>query len=375
MLLFSYILLITWVLTLVRTILNLVTTPPLRTRMPRAFPLVSAIVPARDEERMVERTVRALLGQTYPALEVIVVNDRSVDATAAILEHVRREDPRLIVVTGEEPPPGWLGKPWALHEGSRRANGELLLFLDADVIYHPDAVAAAVAEIEENGSDLVALLPHIDMHGFWEHVVMPNLAFSLFALLPIWLANRTRIALLAVGGGPGNLVRRAGYDAAGGHTALKDAVVDDVALARLIRRSGRRTVAVSAEKYVRVRMYHGLREMVEGFTKNAFAVFGYNYFVAFAFFAIAVVFHILPYALALTGSAIALATIGLIALTRVILFARLGYRMDNALLAHPLMVGSWCWILVRSVWVTGIRRRLHWRGRTYDASRTRFGAD
>lgn len=329
------------------------------------------IIPARDEERTIERTVRAFLAQTYPNLEIVIVNDRSVDRTGEILARFDR----LIVVDNEEPPPGWLGKPWALHQGSRRATGELLLFVDADVIYEPEAISAAVAHLEERGASLLSLFPNLEMHGFWEHIVMPNLAVFAFSFLPLWLANRTRLPLLAVGGGPGNLVRREDYDAAGGHESLRDAVVDDVALARLMRRGKRRTEAVRAERWVRVRMYHGLGEIVRGFTKNAFAVVGYNYFYGALFFALAVVFHLLPFVLAVTGNLFAIAAVLLIALTRVVLFTALGYRLDNAIFGHPLMIGAWCWILVRSVWFTGVRRQLHWRGRTYDAGRTKFGAD
>ena len=327
------------------------------------------IVPARDEERTIERTVRALLAQTYPELEIVIVNDRSVDRTGEILARY----PRLEVVDNEEPPPGWLGKPWALHQGSLRATGELLLFVDADVIYEPDLVMAAVAYMEERDIALLSLLPRIEMHGFWEHVVMPNLGMFAFSAMPLWLSNRTRIVHLAVGGGPGNLVRRDAYDAAGGHESLHGAVVDDVGLARLIRRNGHRTEIVRAEEHVSVRMYHGLREIVNGFTKNAFAVFDYNYFVGLTFYVMAVVFHLLPFAWAFTGSWLALATVGLILLTRVILFRAIGGRLDNALFGHPLMVATWGVILLRSMWLTGIRRRVHWRGRTYDAGGTRFG--
>src|SRR5688572_453891 len=155
-----------WVFALATTLLSLATVPRLRTRMPGRFPRVSVIVPARDEERTIERTVRALLAQTYPNLELIIVNDRSVDRTEEILAQFGE----VIVIHGEEPPPGWLGKPWALHQGSVRATGQLLLFVDADVIYHPDAVAAAVAHLEtREQTALLALLPDVAMRGFWEH--------------------------------------------------------------------------------------------------------------------------------------------------------------------------------------------------------------
>jgi glycosyltransferase involved in cell wall biosynthesis len=339
--------------------------------LPRRFPRVSVIVPARDEERAIERTVRALLAQTYPELEIIVVNDRSVDRTGEILARF----PSITVVDNEEPPPGWLGKPWAMHQGSLRATGELLLFVDADVIYAPDAIAAAVAHFEERGDlGLLTLFPHFEVHGFWEHVSMPNLAVFAFTLAPLWLSNRTRIVLLGIGAGTGNLVRRDFYEAAGGHEPLRGAVIDDVGLARVIRSGGHRTEAVRAEQYVRVRMYHGLREIIDGFTKNSFAVVHYSYVLAAITLVLTAFLHLLPFALALTGEPRALLTIGLIALTRVILFTSFGYRLDNALFAHPLMIGVWSWILIRSIWLTGIRRRLHWRGRTYDAGDTKFGA-
>lgn len=367
------VILIFWIACVLRTILNLALIPRVRVRMPKRTPLLSVIIPARDEERTIERTVRAMLAQTYPALEIIVVNDRSTDATEGILRGI--DDARLVVIHGEEPPAGWLGKPWALHQGSLRAKGELLLFVDADVIYEPDAITASVTTMEEQEVPMLALLPDIRMRGFWEHVIMPNLSVFALTFLDIWLGNRTRTVFLAVGGGIGNLVRRVEYVAAGGHESLQGAVVDDVGLARLFRRKGFRTMAVIADDFVSVRMYHGFREIVDGFTKNAFAVFGYSYLLGFLFMAMALVFHILPYVLAFTGNLLAIATVALITLSRLILFVRLRYRLDNALFAHPLMIGAWCYILARSMWRTGIRRQVHWRGRTYDASRTRFGAD
>jgi chlorobactene glucosyltransferase len=365
----GWIILTLWVVALATTLLNLATVPRLRSRSPRRFARVSAIIPARDEERAIERTVRALLAQTYRELEIIVVNDRSVDRTEEILRGIEG----VIVIHGEEPPAGWLGKPWALHQGSRRATGELLLFLDADVIYEaPDAIESAVAHLEESGMPLVALFPHLRMCGFWENVIMPNLAMFGFTVLPLWMSNRSLSPILAVGGGPGNLVRRADYDAVGGHEALHNAVVDDVGLARLFRRHGRRTEIIRASHAISVRMYHGLGEIIRGFTKNAFAVFDYNYVVAAGFLLLAIAGHLLPFVLACMGNPFGIATVALIVVTRVVLFASLRYRIDNAILGHPLMMAAWCWILLRSMWFTGIRRQLHWRGRTYDAGRTRF---
>ncbi|HEX6159906.1 MAG TPA: glycosyltransferase [Thermoanaerobaculia bacterium] len=362
-----------WVAAFGRLLLNLLLVPRLRVRSPRRTPFVSLIVPARDEERTIERAVRAFLGQTYRQLEVIVVNDRSTDHTGQILASI--DDPRLVVITGEDPSPGWLGKPWALAQGSRKARGELLLFVDADVVYAPEAVEAAVAQMEESGVAMLSLFPRFEMHGFWEHVAMPNLSFVAFTILPLWLGNRTRLPILGAGGGPGNLVRREVYDQVGGHEALRDAVIDDVALARLVRRGGHRSEFVRGDDFVSVRMYHGLREVIEGFTKNSFSAMNRSYVLAISVALGTAVFHLLPYVWMFTGELVSIATVVLISLVRLILYVALGYRVDNALFGHPLMMAVWGWITLRSVWYTGIRRQVRWRGRTYDAKDTRFGAD
>jgi glycosyltransferase involved in cell wall biosynthesis len=372
--LLALVILAAWVLALIRTIVNLTLIPRLSAgARPANEPLVSVIIPARDEARIIERTVRAFLAQTYANLQVIVVNDRSTDGTGDIVRAIH--DDRLTVIDGVEPPSGWLGKPWALHQGSRAARGELLLFVDADVIYAPPAIAAAVAYAEQRRPALLTLLPHFEMRGFGENAAMPMMALTAFTFLPTWFSNRTRMARLGIGGGTGNLVTAGGYASCGGHEALKDSVVDDVALAQLVRRSGGRTEAVRADELVSLRMYHGVFEVVQGFTKNAFAVFGRNYVAGFLVVAGSVVLNILPYAFALAGDRISIATIVVISVTRVILFRALRYRLDAAIFLHPVMAAIWIWIFFRSMWLTGIRRKLLWRGRTYDARRTRFGAE
>jgi glycosyltransferase involved in cell wall biosynthesis len=278
--LLALIILVTWVMALIRTIVNLTLIPTLRAAAPPAKqPLVSVIIPARDEAHIIERTVRAFLAQTYANIEVIVVNDRSTDATGDIVRAIH--DDRLTVIDGIEPPPGWLGKPWALHQGSRAARGELLLFVDADLIYAPAALGAAVAYLQARCVALLSLFPHLVMQGFGEYASMPMMPMVFHTFLPTWISNRTRFARLALGGGTGNLVVREVYEASGGHEELRDAVVDDIALARLVRRNGGRTEIVRAEELVSLRMYHGLSEVVDGFTKNTFSALGRNYVAGF----------------------------------------------------------------------------------------------
>jgi chlorobactene glucosyltransferase len=367
-------LLVVWVLSLVNTLLNLALIPRLRRRALGRAPTVSVLIPARDEERIIERTVRSLLAQTYPHFEVLVVDDRSTDTTGAILAGIAAEDQRLSVISGVEPPEGWLGKPWALWQASRQATGELLLFVDADIIYAPEALGAMVARMEESGVAMLSICPRFEMPGFWERVAMPQLALTVFTFIPTWLGNRTTIPDLGIGGGPGNLVRRDAYEAAGGHAALKDAVIDDVGLAHLLRAEGKRTELVRADDFVSLRMYHGAAEIIDGFTKNLFPAMGNRISTAVVALVLMLLVNLVPFALALTGNVRALEIVALIIVIRLALFASLGYGLVNAALCHPLTVAFWSWIFLRSIWKTGVRKEMLWRGRSYGSSWSRFRA-
>ena len=173
------------------------------------FPKVSIIIPARDEERAVAAGVGSQLAQDYPEFEVLVVNDRSTDGTGAILEGLARGDPRLRVLPGSEPPPGWLGKPHALWLGAQEAIGEILLFADADIRYDRRCLREAVSFLQEREADFLALLPRLEAEGFWENVLLPYVIGAYYAG-PGLFANRRRPRWVALGGGAGNIIRLMG---------------------------------------------------------------------------------------------------------------------------------------------------------------------
>ncbi|MGE5276015.1 MAG: glycosyltransferase [Acidobacteriota bacterium] len=344
-------------------------------------PRVSVVIPARNEERDVEDAVRSHLRQDYPDFEVIVVDDRSADATSEILDRLAREDRRLTVVEGVEPPAGWLGKPHALAQGADAASGELLLFADADVRYHPHALSEAVSYMQTRGIDLLALLPRLSMRGFWENVLMPYLLVAFFEA-PGFLANWRRPRWIAAGGGSGNLVRRAVYDAVGGHAALRASVVDDVRLGFAVKLSGHRFGIVRAEERVSVRMYRGFREVVDGFTKNiAYIYQGALGPPLFVFTLATLGAAILPPAAllaALLGAKIPTADLVLAAegyaiavASRLALAAAVGDPLWPAP-THPIMAAVWSGILARSLYQRFVRRRLTWRGREFEARSARF---
>jgi chlorobactene glucosyltransferase len=348
---------------------------------PARLPFVSVVVPARNEERGIEEAVRSHLAQDYPDLEVVVVDDRSTDATGAILARLAAEHPRLRVISGVEPPAGWLGKPHALFQGTRAARGELLLLADADVRYVPDAVGQAVALLESERFDLIALFPRLEMRGFWENVLMAYLPVSYF-LGPAFLLNSDRQRRFAAGAGAGMLVRAASYRAAGGHEALRASVIDDLHLASRVRRAGGRCRMVRADRAMRLRMYRGFREIVDGFTKNVAYVFegGWGALLA-ATTAYSFLAWSLPAAVLIASAVGAVVPRTDLVLAGVAVVSMLAARAGIALfldyplwpaLTHPCMAAVWIGIMARSFAWRFLRREMRWRGRTYPAATARF---
>jgi chlorobactene glucosyltransferase len=235
-------------------------------------PSLSIIVPARDEERNIERCVRSLVVQGGIDVEVIVVDDGSTDATGAILAGLQREFPSLHVVTGEPLPDGWVGKPWACAQGARRARGEWLLFTDADSCHEAHASASTLAFARANGADALSIMTGQELGSFAEAAILPTiLQMVVFASGMLTEINDPLRPDRALANGQYLLVSRAAYDALGGHDALRADIVEDLEFARRLKRDGRfRLLVAEGTTLVRVRMYRSFREIWDGFTKNMY---------------------------------------------------------------------------------------------------------
>ena len=166
---------------------------------PDDLPLVSVLVPARNEEAGIEACVQSLLALNYPRTEVIVLDDRSDDATYEILCRLRDRDPRLRVLIGAELPADWYGKPWACWQMAQAAKGELLLLTDADCVFDPDALLLALGARRETRADVVSLVPDLHAEGFWERLIIPLQYYVIYAFLPTWLIRSD--AVFVVRGG------------------------------------------------------------------------------------------------------------------------------------------------------------------------------
>ena len=238
----------------------------------RAGPLVSVIIPARNEAMNIERAVRSILATEYSSIELIVVDDRSSDATAEIVERLARSGEaagRLRLVPGAELPEGWFGKSWAVIQGYRAARGDVLLFTDADTWHHPELLPRTVTVLTSERVDLVSVVSRQEMVSFWERLVQPHVLLALASRVgDLRRVNRTRITWDAIASGAYILTTRRAYDTVGTHAAVKGSVAEDMALAQTYVRHHRDIFLTHAAQFMSVRMYRSLAEIVEGWSKN-----------------------------------------------------------------------------------------------------------
>jgi len=230
-------------------------------------PLVSVIIPARNEARNIERCVRSILATQYTPIEVIVVDDRSIDGTAEIVEPAAGK--RLRLVRGDDLPEGWFGKQWAIVQGYRAAKGELLLFADADTRHEPELIPRAVRSLQSERVDLFSVMPRQEMKTFWERLIQPHVFLALETGVGSFSrVNRTRTPWSAIANGQFILTSRSAYESVGTHEAVRDTVVDDVKLAQAYVHTGKDIFLVHGEEFMLTRMYGSLREILAGWTKN-----------------------------------------------------------------------------------------------------------
>jgi chlorobactene glucosyltransferase len=235
-------------------------------------PLVSVVIPARNEARNLPRCVESILRSTYPALEVIVVNDRSEDETGILAHAFAARDPRVHVVDAPPLPVGWFGKQWACSLGAAAARGALLCFTDADTTHAPELLTRAEHAMRAQSLDLLSVAGHQEMGTFWERVVQPQV-FTMLAMRygGTHHVNRSLRARDKIANGQFMLFIRAAYDDVGGHAAVRAKAAEDLALAQLLFERGKRTALVTGISLLSTRMYASLGEIVRGWMKNIYA--------------------------------------------------------------------------------------------------------
>ncbi len=344
---------------------------------------VAVLLPLRDEATRVTACLRALLAQRgVPRLEIVVLDDGSTDGTADVVRSVAAGDPRVRLLTGGGLPAGWLGKPHACHQlaAAAHADAGVLVFVDADVVLAPHAVAATVRLLRDARVDLLSPYPRIVATGAGERLVQPLLQWSWLTFLPLRAMERSARPSLAAAGGQLLAVDRAGYTRAGGHAAVRDRVLEDVELARAVKRAGGRVALADGSRLATCRMYTSWRELADGYTKSLWASFGSPAGAAAVVVLLLLLYAVPPVvaagavvaapggpagALPVGGAALGAYLLGVAG--RALSARATGGRAWPDALAHPVSVVLFGWLVARSYRLRR-QRRLSWRGRPVSLS-------
>jgi chlorobactene glucosyltransferase len=344
---------------------------------PRLGEPVSIIIPARNESATIETVVRSILSSTYQPFELLVVDDRSTDDTAGLVERLAAQDSRVRLVRGGDLPAGWYGKPWACAQGYRAARSGLLLFTDADTRHEPDLLGRAVGALRTVGADLVTVAPRQRCESFWERLVMPQIWLLLALRYHPDAVNRARRERDVIANGQFILTTRDAYESVGTHAAVAHEVAEDLAIAQAYLRAGSKIHFAFADDLMETRMYRSLGELIEGWSKNVY-LGGRRSFprepllraLVPVTLTAAIGFWLLPLAaLAITGGAGPRGAATLAAIGLSVIFWTLicyGMRIPPVYgLGYPLGAAMALFIVARSTWRGA--RKVVWRGRTYRA--------
>lgn len=332
-----------------------------------AYPRVSIIIPARNEERDLEQALQSVLHLDYPDYEVLVVDDRSTDRTPEILARMQQTFPQLKVATIKQLPAGWLGKNHAMYFGASQASGELLLFTDADIVMRADCLRRAVTYLEHEQLDFLPMTPDVEMPN-WLLEAFVTVFVILFTLhIKPWKLRDPK-SPAHVGIGAFNLIRKRVYEQVGTHQAIAMRPDDDLKLGRLVKKHGFVHDVLNGAGFLRVRWYASLGELIHGLEKNSFAAVEYRVWVVVLATAAILLFNVWPFIAVWVTTGVTrwlnAATIAVHLLSFMSTAWQLKHRLWSAV-AYPLIFVLFVYIQWRTMlvnlWIGGIR----WRDTLY----------
>ncbi|QKS60146.1 glycosyltransferase [Paenibacillus barcinonensis] len=238
--------------------------------------LVSVLIPARNERLHIEECLESVLASHTKGfrMEVLVLDDRSEDETAALVQAIADRDPRVRLLYGTDLPAGWMGKSHACHRLVQEARGEWFMFVDADVRVMPDAIRQTVAAGSAQGGGLVTGFPYQVVKTWMEKLVVPMMMFTIISHLPIFMIRRSANPMFVAATGAFLLIHRTSYEASGGHAAIQGHLVDDMSLAKAVKRAGHPVMLADVHDVTSTRMYQNGEEVWNGYKKNMYEGMG-----------------------------------------------------------------------------------------------------
>lgn len=355
------------VMTLALVLWNVTAWPRIVASVSGAPGAVTVLIPARNEATNIASCLESALAGGTSIREIVVYDDRSSDATVAVVREWVARDHRVRLVIGGELPAGWCGKTHACARLAAEAGTEWLLFLDADARLQPGAADRLVAEASARQATMISAWPKLDMRTFWERALMPMLNVVTFSLFPAPLSFMRDDPSLGLVHGACILVERDAYDRVGGHTAVKDEIFEDQRLAQLWRCRGERNFCLDGQAAVSVRMYTSFAGIWRGFQKNFYPAFRreWNFW---GFLLLHLLVFSVPFGLLIASpSVITMAAVAGALVIRLLLCARFRQPAVSVFL-HPVAELVLVGIALASWWRCRSGRGVEWKDRRYLAA-------
>jgi chlorobactene glucosyltransferase len=339
-------------------------------RLEKTMPLISVLIPARNEEERIGRCATSLLESDYPHLEIIVLDDNSRDRTYEVVQRLSQYHKNLRIIKGQKLPPGWNGKNWACHQLAHAAKGEWFLFTDADTCHSPNSVSTAFEVAKKSQSHFVTAIPGLIMKTWAEKLILPVIHFAFIVLLPYKLINFSNNSRVAIGIGPFLFIQRRCYFSCGGFEAIKTEILDDMALARRVKQIKAKLSVIDGTEIVKVRFYTCFKEVWSGFSKNAFQAIGSSPHFLFGISLACYFLFVYPYFCLGTavyyGQSITLPFIQVLIVSAIKLTLSTRFKTSIIFsLLHPIMIILTLLILFNSFRLTLFGKKIEWKERLY----------
>lgn len=328
----------------------------------KTTPLISVLIPARNEERSIERTIQSIINQSYKNIEIIVLNDFSTDNTKNIVQKLMKQNNNIKLIDSSPLPEGWLGKNWACNQLANTANGEYLLFIDADVYLGNNAISYSIETMEKYKLNMLSCFPTQIENTFGEKLIVPLMNWLLLSFLPLKKVYSSKNKLFVAANGQYIMFEKNTYSKLGTHAAVNNKVVEDMEFARLVKRNKMNMMTLLGNNQVNCNMYSGFSSSILGFTKNYYAGFNTSTFNFILLQVFLFIVFVLPFGLVFSNY-LFLYNVIIILLIRVVLTTLTKENYLINVFLHPLQLLLMGFIGLKSV-VSFNKKRILWKGRT-----------
>lgn len=331
-------------------------------------PFVSVLIPMRNEERNIEELIHSLQTLSYSSFECILLDDQSSDQTRLLTERAIQNDPRFSLIEGQPLPEGWNGKVHGCHQLSQFAEGDLLLFIDADVRLAPDTIERTISTMAKHDAGMISGFPHYGDRSHLSQLLVTLQHFVVYAHLPTIIANKTKLPSFTAACGGFIAFTKEAYESIGGHASVHSSLLEDVHLARVTKKNGYKMLLVNISPFVTCYMYESIQEAIEGFTKNIFIGINKSKVIAFLLICWYTLMYIVPTPLFVYSIWSGNSMLSLPLLISIAQKVWVDYKNGTLLrysLFMPLSALLFVFVLARSMYTSITGKAYTWKGRSY----------